>query len=180
MNPIPSLGALTALLLMATSAAAGPIDGVAVCLGDGLAGVEMARISLLARQKDPPPGIAGWNLNIHWEFDLAAWRVRRFRRGAGQLFEASVTPVLRLSLPWPAARPYAEFGLGAHVLSDDRIGDRVLSTSYQFGSHLGVGLVMGARHAWELGVRFQHLSNAGLETPNPGMDFVIARVARRF
>ena len=175
-----NLGGFAVLLLMAMPATAGPIDGLAVCLGDGLADVDMARVSLIARQKDPPPGVAGWDLNIHWEFGLALWGVRHSSRGTDQLVEASVTPVLRLTMPWPTARPYAEFGLGAHVLSDDRIGDRALSTSYQFGSHLGVGAVIGARHAWELGVRFQHLSNAGLETPNPGMDFVIARVARRF
>ncbi|MGE0080348.1 MAG: acyloxyacyl hydrolase [Thiohalomonadaceae bacterium] len=172
---------LLAPLLLAWAHPIAAFDGLAVSVGDGLGNVEMLRVSLLARQRDHAPDHAGWNLRIHWEFGLACWRAHDSSTGVDEIYNANVTPVLRFSPTGRrGARPYAEFGLGFHVLSDDRIEDRTLSSTYHFGSHVGVGLVTGGDRRFDLGVRYQHLSNASLETPNPGIDFAIARIGWLF
>jgi hypothetical protein len=49
---------------------------------------------------------------------------------------------------------------------------------FQFTSHLGVNWDF-APH-WRVGYRFQHMSNAGLATPNPGLNLHIFSVSYRF
>ena len=44
-------------------------------------------------------------------------------------------------------------------------------SSFQFGSHVGVGMRLG--EAGSLGIALQHLSNAGLKQPNGGIDLVL-------
>lgn len=167
--------------LLAWALPAAALDGISISVGDGLGDVEMLRVSLLARQTDHRPDGAGWNLRIHWEFGLAYWRARHGSTGVDEVYDANVTPVLRFAPTCRAGtQPYVEFGLGFHVLSEDRIEDRTLSSTYHFGSHLGVGLVTGSDRRLDLGLRYQHLSNASLATPNPGIDFAIARLAWRF
>jgi hypothetical protein len=101
--------------------------------------------------------------------EIGYWNSDKDNRQNDNLWELGLTPVLRLA---PKAsggmRPYLEAGLGGHVLSDTRIGERKLSTAWQFGTHLGVGLDCGRLR---IGYRFQHLSNAGIKTPNDGIDF---------
>ena len=41
--------------------------------------------------------------------------------------------------------PYVEAGIGLHLLSHSSIGDKRLSTAFQFGDHLGVGYRFGAK-----------------------------------
>ena len=48
----------------------------------------------------------------------------------------------------------------------------VFSTAVQFGEHVGVGWRSGH---WHFAARLQHLSNAGLDHPNPGINFVLVR-----
>lgn len=170
-----------AACLLTWAAPAPAIDGVAISVGDGLGDVDMLRVSLLARQHDHRADGAGWNLRIHWEFGLAYWRAYDADTGVEEIYNANVTPVLRFSPTHRTGiRPYVEFGLGFHVLTEDRIEDRTLSSTYHFGSHLGVGVVTSSDRRFDLGLRYQHLSNASLETPNPGIDFAIARVGWMF
>jgi hypothetical protein len=49
-----------------------------------------------------------------------------------------------------------------------------LPTSFQFGSHVGTGLVL--KNA-SVGIAFQHLSNAGIKQPNGGINFYLATVS---
>jgi len=84
-----------------------------------------------------------------------------------------VTPVFR----WCQSRqatvsPYLEAGIGAHLLSRTSLnGERKFGTAFQFGSHLGVGIRFGPRHAYDLTYRFRHLSNASIRSPNNGINF---------
>ena len=67
---------------------------------------------------------------------------------------------------------YAEAGIGAHLLSETQINDhRRFSTAFQFGDHVGVGLRFGQRGEYDLGYRFQHLSNADIKKANDGINF---------
>lgn len=166
---------LTLVVGFTTASSCFAIDGVALSVGDGLGDVEMLRLTLLARQWDHPPDRTDWHLRIHWEFGVARWRASHAATGVSELYDADLTPVIRFVRPGAASQPYLEFGIGAHVLSEDRIADRVLSSTYHFGSHVGIGLQWG--EGADMTLRYQHLSNASLETPNPGIDFAIVRLA---
>ena len=48
---------------------------------------------------------------------------------------------------------------------------RTLTFLFAFGSHFGLGIVLGSEKNIELLYRFQHLSNASLGDENPGINF---------
>ena len=90
------------------------------------------------------------------------------------LWEIGVTPVLRVASNRSSTSrilPFLEAGLGAHLLSNVRFSDLNLSTSLQFGSHIGAGIYFGKDRRFSLIYRFQHLSNASVKQPNPGVEF---------
>jgi lipid A 3-O-deacylase len=69
-------------------------------------------------------------------------------------------------------RPYVEAGVGVRLLSHVRETEtRTFSSSFQFADMVGVGAQFGAHQNYLAGFRFQHLSNAGFEHPNPGINF---------
>lgn len=119
-----------------------------------------------------------WQVSGYWLAQIGYWNSDRHNRDNDNLWEVGLTPVLRLA-PKAATglRPYLEAGIGGHVLSDTRIGQRELSTAWQFGSHVGAGLHCGPL---EIGYRFQHLSNASIKQPNDGIDFHILTAGMRF
>lgn len=119
-----------------------------------------------------------WQMSGYWLAQIGYWNSDKRNRHNDNLWEVGLTPVLRLA---PKAttglRPYLEAGIGGHVLSDTRIGERNLSTAWQFGSHVGAGLNCGS---FEIGYRFQHLSNASIKEPNAGIDFHMLSAGMRF
>ena len=77
--------------------------------------------------------------------------------------------------------PYVEAAVGLHFLSERRVSsERVFSSAFQFGDHLGAGVRFGPDQRYDASVRFQHLSNGGLAEPNPGINFVQLRLAYHF
>jgi hypothetical protein len=77
--------------------------------------------------------------------------------------------------------PYFEAAIGFHLLSDEIVNsERHFSTRFQYGDHLAAGARFGPRWRYDAGVRLQHLSNGGIERPNPGINFVQLRLAYRF
>lgn len=73
---------------------------------------------------------------------------------------------------------YLEAGIGVHYLSDARFAGKNLGTRTQFSPSLGVGLRLGRQ--LEVGYWFWHLSNGGLATPNPGLNYHLLRLGYRF
>ncbi|MFN8139357.1 MAG: acyloxyacyl hydrolase [Fimbriimonadales bacterium] len=66
---------------------------------------------------------------------------------------------------------YLELGSGLFLASDTTYD---LSSSIDFGSYLGAGMYLGngGRYAPRVGIRFTHISNAGLRRPNWGVNLV--------
>ncbi|WP_372723872.1 acyloxyacyl hydrolase [Immundisolibacter sp.] len=119
-----------------------------------------------------------WQLSGHWLAEIGYWNSDERNRQNDNLWEVALTPVLRLA---PKAttglRPYLEAGVGGHLLSETRIGERKLSTAWQFGSHIGTGVNCGQ---FAIGYRFQHLSNASIKRPNDGIDFHMLTASMAF
>lgn len=119
-----------------------------------------------------------WQLGGYWLAEIGYWDSDERNAHNDDLWEVALTPVLRLApKATDGVRPYLEAGIGGHILSDTRIGRRELSTAWQFGSHLGAGLDCGQ---FEIGYRFQHLSNASIKEPNDGMNFHMLTLGVRF
>lgn len=117
-----------------------------------------------------------WQLRLRHEGELAAWRVPRARN----LFEVGYSPVLRLERPLAVGGAFfAEASIGVRLLSRTRVSDaRAMSTGFQFADMLGLGW-RGAGNA-ELGLRLQHISNAGIKRPNAGVNFFVLYYRQHF
>ncbi len=61
-----------------------------------------------------------------------------------------------------------ELGIKPTFLGEDRYGDFDMGGQFHFISHVGVNYRF--RQGFTLGYRFQHISNANIEDPNPGLD----------
>ena len=88
------------------------------------------------------------------------------------LTDVSLTPFLRLQRDAQLSSgvsPFSQIGLGGHLLSDTKIGDRDLATRLQFGPQVGVGIGFGGKGSYELMYQFQYLTNGGIKEPNDGL-----------
>lgn len=112
-----------------------------------------------------------FELGGYWDLAAGAWR-----NGQATIYDVGLTPVFRYAAA-DGGSPYLEAAIGFHLLSDLRVSsDRLFSTRFQFGDHIGAGMRFGPRRRYDLGVRLQHLSNASIRRPNPGIDFVQVRL----
>jgi hypothetical protein len=153
------------ILFLLQAMCARALDSVSAELGQGSHGVDLWRVG--AQWKQNVAWLAARNWQLSWELSLGSWH-----GDTGTVHDFGVTPVLRHSLS--ARGAYFDAGIGGHMISDSHISsDLRISTRFQFGDHLGIGY----RHErYDIGLRFQHLSNAGLRNPNPGINFLVVRV----
>ncbi len=97
------------------------------------------------------------------------------RGGGDTALMANVSLVVSVQ---PAVFPVAiAVGTGPTLLSGSRFGDADVGGTVQFTSHLGLNGQVGQ---WRLGYRYQHTSNAGLQSPNPGIDLHSFTLATAF
>lgn len=115
------------------------------------------------------------NLNLPWGWDLGKeWHMQsRLNLSVGWLgghgdsaFIGTVGPSLALSR---ARLPLSlEGGVGLTILSCEHFGSEDFGMNLQGTSHLALNWDFAAH--WRFGYRFQHMSNGGLATPNPGLN----------
>lgn len=123
-----------------------------------------------------------WFLGGMFETNASYWGGDSGRTGNDWLFDFGVSSVLRFSRHAPIGlfTPYFELGVGVHLTSESELDDKDFGINFTFGEYLGAGVKLGERQQWELGYRFQHLSNAGLSDHNPGINFHLLRLGYRF
>lgn len=164
------------LTLIAGGAAApvAAVDGIALTYGDAQR-ADVQRVQAAAQWHWDRYLLerGDWRLDGYWELMAAGWINDEPEATNSGLWELGFTPVFRLQRTLGSAlSPYAEAGVGAHLLSASSVtAGRRFSTAFQFGTHIGVGVRFGSRHAYEVGYRFQHLSNANIRKPNDGIEF---------
>lgn len=171
--------AAAGLIAVLASAPAAAIDGFAVEYGRG-EGVDMGRVALQWDWTSPLLKLTDWQVGGYWDAALGQWHKGNVAPGQNEdITEIGLTPVFRLE-GTSRVGPYLEAAIGFHLLSHTQIGDKRMSTAFQFGDHLGFGYRFGAKSAFDLGYRFQHLSNASIKRPNPGINFHQIRLQYRF
>ncbi|MES2932456.1 MAG: acyloxyacyl hydrolase [Pseudomonadota bacterium] len=170
-------------LMMLTYTATGSIyaaDSASLELGSGNL-THIARLGLQSQWQKRWFQSNGTHLGGYWDVTLARWRAAKHQGAdnAGQtIWDLGITPVLRFQ-PDTGKGPYAEAGIGAHLLSDlyDNDGRR-FSTRFQFGDHIGFGYVF--QSGLDLSLKIQHFSNCSIKQPNPGTLFTALKVAYSF
>ncbi len=124
-----------------------------------------------------------WRVGGYWEAQLGYWDSDKDAGKHDSLAEASLTPVFRLenkNARGGGFSPYLEGGVGLHLLSNTSIGNRKMSTMVQFGTLAGAGFRFGENGRYQIGYRYQHVSNASVKSPNDGMNLNEIRFAVDF
>ncbi|MFM0209452.1 acyloxyacyl hydrolase [Paraburkholderia sediminicola] len=122
------------------------------------------------------PDLTWWQIGV-WHFALigeahAAWWHTNEGNVHDDIGEFGVTPIIRFIKGSGSIRPFIEAGAGIRVLSSPRISsDFTFATAFQFSPMAGVGVQLGERQQYQVGYRFQHISNGGIKEPNPGINF---------
>ncbi|MEL0081476.1 MAG: acyloxyacyl hydrolase [Gammaproteobacteria bacterium] len=180
---------ITALLLLATAnASAGAfdnlsIDSVTFSYGRGQGDADIYRISAQSRWNKSWLNEGNWHVTGYWNATAGHWHSDKAGGHEDNAFELALTPVFRLEQKNSRdghLSPYVEAGVGVHLIGPTSIGDRSLSNVVQFGSRVGIGLRFGENGKYDLGYRFQHLSNAALDDPNDGFDLHTINLGIRY
>jgi hypothetical protein len=165
-SPDPPMKRLFLILLLCLPCCALALDGVAVEGGRGTGRTDLLRVGLQWRGHDKWFEHSGWHIAHYMDVALGGWN-----NGHHTVYDLGVTPVFRFQR---TGGSYFEAAIGFHAISELEFeNNRETSTRFQFGDHVGAGLVRGR---YDFGVRLQHLSNAGIRNPNPGINFIIFRV----
>ena len=154
------------------------LDGIALEVGNG-DGADMGRIAFQWDWEKRLYQGTGWNVGGYWDLGFGYWHKGAAPGRNTEIAEIGLTPVMRLQRDGLAG-PYGELGLGWHLQSRSTIGDKSMGTMFQFGSHVGVGYRFGVKQAYDLSLRYQHLSNAGIKRPNDGINFAQVRLQYHF
>lgn len=175
MSPNPSLRVLLSSLAMASLCCFGTAraDEVTLHLGNG-AGY---RHTMLAYESRPlcHPHLFLRTFEIALEGSLGHSQPPS-DAARGGLWHIGLTTLVRYPLT-PATS--LEYGLGANVFSGTTLGDKNISTHFQFGNSLGIQHHFAGTR-WSAGLRFTHYSNASIDTPNPGQDYLHLRIGYTF
>jgi hypothetical protein len=120
-----------------------------------------------------------WHLGGYWDLAIGRWHRSSAPGFNEDITDIGFTPVFRLQQN-DRTGFYAEAAVGFHLLSRTSLGDKRFSTRFQFGDHIGAGYRFGAKGAFDLSYRLQHLSNGGIKRPNNGIDFHQIRLQYHF
>ncbi|WP_191485714.1 acyloxyacyl hydrolase [Pseudomonas sp. FEN] len=80
----------------------------------------------------------------------------------------SFSPVFVYEFSGASIKPYIEAGIGVALFAHTEVEDNKLGSAFLFEDRIGVGLRFAGGH--EVGIRATHYSNAGLRTPNEGIE----------
>jgi lipid A 3-O-deacylase len=137
----------------------------------------------VGREFHQAEAFADWNLPWAWEVG-DYWRVRTGLGvssgwiGDSVLSAAIFTAGPLLVVEYRGFPLFLEGGSSPTVLTRSEFSRRDFGIPFQFTSYIGGGWNV-ARH-WRLAYRFQHMSNAGLASSNPGLNLHVFALSYRF
>lgn len=117
---------------------------------------------------------------LYLEIAAGRWQSGRpDERGSWWVSQATLAPAARIEF---ASSPvYVDAGVGpSWVAPLYQNGRKRFSTKFNFRSHLAVGARLPGPVEHDLSLRLEHLSNAGIRRPNPGVNLFAVRYTRRF
>jgi hypothetical protein len=178
---------LLAVIFSTTAQAAGNnwIDAMSLTYGEDMDNNEttLYRLGLQNKWERTWLNDGAWYVGGYWDVELAYMESDHDKSKNDNLFDLGLTPVFRMQRDASLSSgvsPYAEAGIGPHLISETRLGNQQYSTAFQFGSLIGFGLGFGDRGQYEISYRYQHISNADIKTPNQGMNLHMLRLGYSF
>ena len=96
--------------------------------------------------------------------------VGRFSNDFEQRTFRSLGPTFRFERNLSSLPLFLDLGLSATTIDGVQYGDRDLGTSFNFTSHVALGLRFGPNQNNRVSLRYQHISNGGIDSTNPGMN----------
>jgi lipid A 3-O-deacylase len=157
-------------LCLAAAAPARAVDGYSVEAGHGDEDTNLVRVGVQWKWHWKARERHRFHMTGYWDLSFGAWSKDH------TLYDVGFTPVFRLQRE-DGPGPYAEAAIGFHFLSEVNIAQgRVFSSHFQFGDHIGLGYRFGEGGKYDVSVRVQHLSNGGIDRPNPGINFLQLRL----
>lgn len=178
------LGIAALVLSAATSVSAQTLDSRSTWYVQAGLGEEGSRALVLGATL-PWQGLQ-WQLGsgkvqAHWDLWLGGWSNKDLQDQRFSTPALGIGPSLRWrgaggTSPW-----FVEAGTGVMVTGKHLFNAKQrMGTRWNFASHIGVGMNFGHQQAHAISLRLQHASNAGIQNPNPGINFVQLRYARDF
>ncbi|MGH8436741.1 MAG: acyloxyacyl hydrolase [Pseudomonas sp.] len=79
----------------------------------------------------------------------------------------SFAPVFVYEFAGETVKPYVEAGIGVALFAHTEVEEQKLGSAFQFEDRVGAGLRFADQ---EVGIRAMHYSNAGLQSPNDGVE----------
>ncbi len=148
------------------------VDGISFEYGHGNM-VKMARVGILWNWDRSWLNDGAWHVTGFWELMLGDWRGYKHADNNQTITDVGLTPVFRLEQKeFSGIAPYLEGAVGVHLISPTFVySNRKFGSAFQFGDHLGFGLRLGDHHQFDLGYRYQHMSNGDTQQPNQGINF---------
>ena len=67
---------------------------------------------------------------------------------------------------------FMDLGLSPTIIDGATYGDHDFGTSFNFTSHIGLGLRFGQSKNHVVKLRYQHISNGGIDEVNPGVNMI--------
>lgn len=82
----------------------------------------------------------------------------------------SFGPALRIDNDRWRIPVFVDLGISPTVIDGSEFGDRNLGSSLNFTSYVALGMRFGRQKDHSVSFRFQHISNGGINSTNPGVD----------
>ena len=166
---VKKVGSFLCALLLSGNVCA--VDGIVAEFGNGNS-TDTTRIGVIQNFDRQWFTDGNWQVAGFWEAALGSWRGHSAFGNNQTVTDLGLTPVFRFEQKNPdGIAPYLEGAIGFHLISPAFIYDnRRFGSSFQFGDHVGAGVRFGDHQQFDLGYRFQHLSNGGIKKPNQGIN----------
>ncbi|GAA5098647.1 acyloxyacyl hydrolase [Wohlfahrtiimonas larvae] len=101
----------------------------------------------------------------YWSLGLTHWEKGKYGKNAASI---SFAPVFTYNFYTNnTIEPFIELGIGVSAFSKTKVGDKNLGSSFNFEDRIGFGARFGDH---TLGIRAIHYSNAGIKSPNNGIE----------
>lgn len=120
-------------------------------------------------------------VNLYWELSINFWEFGADNKHQTN-YAIALSPVIskqfalidgRYPIKW-------EFGIGVSLIEDTQFAGKDIGSHYQFEDRLGLVMEFGEGLNQSFSVRYMHYSNGGLNSKNPGMDFLNLSYSKQF
>lgn len=156
---------------------AAELDSVRLRIGAPLdaGSVDGGAVGLSIEPESVPAWLQWIGEDMHYEAALSFWSDAG---PDGDVYTAHLGPVWRFRPALLGSRGFLEAGTSIAYISERRVEGKDLGSRGHFTTHATLGFLLGPQRRWHAGLRVRHSSNAGLATPNPGLDIVMLELGR--